>query len=124
MMDDPIVRVERGVPRQWKRLLRPYLIGIVVLALVAGVAIYFAWSANARLADVRSAERRNECGDRLIGFTFDAAARTLAAPPAPNPERTATATDFIEAARRLSDADRVCAATHDDPAPLPPTPVP
>jgi hypothetical protein len=94
---------------------------IVAILVISACIAYAGWS---YLARIDSASQRSTCSDRLIGYAFDAAARTLSAPPAPNPLRMATATDFVEAASRLTDADAVCAKTDNRPEPLKPTPVP
>lgn len=95
-----------------------HILAAVVVVVVASVGYFVV---IARIADINQTDARNACSDRLIGYAFDAAARTLSAPPAPNPARVATAKDFVAAAHRLSDADRVCAATNNKPAPLPPS---
>jgi len=96
-----------------------FKIAMAVIIVAAAFIGYAGWS---YLARIDSAAQRSNCSDRLVGYAFDAAARTLSAPPAPNPLRTATATDFLRAATRLTEADQVCDATGNHPKPLAPTP--
>jgi hypothetical protein len=95
----------------------------VAIAAILIAAFFIGYAGWSYLARIDSAAQRSTCSDRLIGYAFDAAARTLSAPPAPNPLRMATATDFLKAADRLTDADAVCDRTNNKPKPLPDTPV-
>lgn len=101
-------------------MLARFKIAIAIILVAAAFIGYAGWS---YLARIDTAAQRSTCSDRLIGYAFDAAARTLSAPPAPNPLRAATATDFLKAATRLTDADAVCARTDNHPKPLAETPV-
>jgi hypothetical protein len=95
----------------------------VAIAAILIAAFFIGYAGWSYLARIDSAAQRSTCSDRLIGYAFDAAARTLSAPPAPNPLRTATATDGLKASARLADADAVCERTNNHPNSLPPTPV-
>lgn len=97
-----------------------FKVAMLVILIAAAFIAYAGWS---YLARIDTTAQRSACSDRLIGYTFDAAARTLSAPPAPNPLRTATAKDFVRAAGRLSRADAICDRYDNHPKPLSPTPV-
>jgi hypothetical protein len=97
-----------------------FKVAITAILLVSACIAYAGWS---YLARIDTAAQRSTCSDRLIGYAFDAAAQTLSAPPAPHPQRMATAADFVKAASRLTNADAVCARTDNRPRPLPRTPV-
>jgi hypothetical protein len=95
-----------------------FKIAVVTVLLIASV---FAWALYDTLSNINAGVTRNACDNALTADFFKATSRALGAPPAPNPERAAATKDMVRTARRVGNADLVCAKGI--PKPLTPTPV-